>query len=44
MEQLIATYQEMDAEIGVMKEQERASDNFYEKIAIRKKTVSYTHL
>ena len=37
MEQLIATYQEMDAEIGVMKEQERASDNFYEKIDIRKK-------
>ena len=37
MEQLIATYQEMDAEIGVMKEQERAADNFYEKIDIRKK-------
>ena len=37
MEQLIATYQEMDAEIGAMKEQERASDNFYEKIDIRKK-------
>lgn len=37
MEQLIATYQEMDAEIGVMKEQERASDNFYEKIDIRKR-------
>ena len=37
MEQLIATYQEMDAEIGALKEQERASDNFYEKIDIRKK-------
>jgi len=37
MEQLIATYQEMDAEIGVMKEQERASDNFYEKMDIRKR-------
>ena len=39
MEQLIATYQEMDAEIGVLKEQERASDNFYEKIDIRKKII-----
>lgn len=37
IEQLIATYQEMDSEIGVLKEQERASDNFYEKIDIRKK-------
>ena len=37
MEQLIATYQEMDAEIGVLKEEERASENFYEKIDIRKK-------
>lgn len=37
MEQLIASYQEMDAEIAAMKEQERASDNFYEKIDIRKK-------
>ena len=37
MEQLIASYQEMDAEIATMKEQERASDNFYEKIDIRKK-------
>ena len=37
MEQLIATYQEMDAEIVAMKEQERASDNFYEKIDIRKR-------
>ena len=36
MEQLIASYQEMDAEIAAMKEQERASDNFYEKIDIRK--------
>lgn len=39
MEQLIVTYQDMEAEIGVMKEQERASDNFYEKIDIRKKIV-----
>ena len=37
MEQLIATYQEMDVEIGVLKEEERASENFYEKIDIRKK-------
>ena len=37
MEQLIASYQEMGAEIAAMKEQERASDNFYEKIDIRKK-------
>lgn len=37
IEQLIATYQEMDAEIELLKEQERASDNFYEKIDIRKK-------
>jgi len=37
MEQLIASYQEMDAEIAAMKELERASDNFYEKIDIRKK-------
>ena len=37
MEQLIVTYQEMDAEIGVLKKEERASDNFYEKIDIRKK-------
>ena len=37
MEQLIASYQEMNAEIAAMKEQERASDNFYEKIDIRKK-------
>ena len=37
MEQLIATYQDMNAEIEVLKEQERASDNFYEKIDIRKK-------
>lgn len=32
MEQLIASYQEMDAEIRDLKEQESASDNFYEKI------------
>ena len=37
MEQLIASYQEMDAEIDVLKEQEKSSDNFYEKIDIRKK-------
>ena len=37
MEQLIASYQDMNAEIEVMKEQERVSDNFYEKIDIRKK-------
>ena len=27
----------MDVEIGVLKEEERASENFYEKIDIRKK-------
>lgn len=37
IEQMIATYQEMDAEIELLKDQERASDNFYEKIDIRKK-------
>ena len=37
MEQLIATCQDMNAEIDVLKEEERASDNFYEKIDIRKK-------
>ena len=37
MEQLIAQYQEMDAEISSLKDQERASDNFYEKLDIRKK-------
>ena len=37
MEQLIATYQDMNAEIDVLREEERASDNFYEKIDIRKK-------
>ena len=37
MEQLIASYQEMDAEIKALKELESASDNFYEKIDIRKK-------
>lgn len=36
IEQMIATYQEMDAEIELLKAQERASDNFYEKIDIRK--------
>lgn len=37
MEQLIATYQKMENEICVLREQELASDNFYEKIDIRKK-------
>ena len=37
MEQLIATYQDMNSEIDVLREEERASDNFYEKIDIRKK-------
>ena len=37
LEQLVANYQEMNTEIEAMKEQERASDNFYEKIDIRKK-------
>lgn len=37
MEQLVASYQEMNAEIEDLKEQERASDNFYEKMDIRKK-------
>ena len=36
-EQLIASYQDIDAEIEAMKEQERASDNFFEKMDIRKK-------
>ena len=42
MEQLIASYQEMDAEINTLKEQERASDNFYEKLDIRKKITEKT--
>lgn len=37
MEQLVASYQDMDANIEAMKKQERASDNFYEKMDIRKK-------
>lgn len=37
MEQLIATYQDMNTEIDVLKDEERASDNFYEKIDIRKR-------
>ena len=37
MEQLVVSYQEMDAEIDNLKEQERAADNFYEKMDIRKK-------
>ena len=42
MEQLIGTYQEMNAEIEEIKEQERNSDNFYEKIDIRKKIAEKT--
>ncbi len=37
MEQLIASYQEMEEEISALKALEHASDNFYEKIEIRKK-------
>lgn len=37
MEQLVSTYQDMAAEIGDLKKQERMSENFYEKIDIRKK-------
>lgn len=36
-EQLIVQYQEMNAEIEKLREQEKASKNFYEKIDIRKK-------
>lgn len=36
-EQLVVRYQEMNAEIEELREQERASNNFYEKIDIRKK-------
>lgn len=36
-EQLVVQYQEMSAEIEEFREQERASNNFYEKIDIRKK-------
>ena len=36
-EQLITSYQEMNAEIDVLKETERESSNFYEKMDIRKK-------
>lgn len=42
MEQLVATYQEMNAEIEEIKEQERTSDNFYEKLDIRKKIAQKT--
>lgn len=42
MEQLVATCQEMNAEIEEIKEQERTSDNFYEKIDIRKKIAEKT--
>jgi helicase len=37
-EQLIVQYQEMNAEVEALREQERVSNNFYEKIDIRKKT------
>lgn len=36
-EQLVVQYQEMSAEVEALREQERASNNFYEKIDIRKK-------
>lgn len=36
-EQLIVQYQEMNAEIEELREEEKASNNFYEKIDIRKK-------
>lgn len=36
-EQLVVQYQEMSAEIEELRERERASNNFYEKIDIRKK-------
>lgn len=37
MEQLVATCQDMNGEIEELRKQEHASDNFYEKIDIRKK-------
>ncbi len=37
MDQLVADYQDMQAEIEAIQEQEKASTNFYEKIDIRKK-------
>lgn len=36
-EQLVVKYQEINAEIETLREEERASNNFYEKIDIRKK-------
>lgn len=36
-EQLVVQYQEMNAEIEEIREEEKASNNFYEKIDIRKK-------
>lgn len=36
-EQLVVQYQEMSTEVEELREQERASNNFYEKIDIRKK-------
>ena len=36
-EQLVVRLQEMNAEVEALREQERASNNFYEKIDIRKK-------
>ena len=43
-EQLIATYQEMNSEIDVLRAQERASDNFYEKMDIRKRITEKSRL
>lgn len=37
MDQLIATYQDINVEIKALKEEERAANNFYEKKDIRKK-------
>ena len=36
-EQLVVQYQEMNAEIGELRKEEKASNNFYEKIDIRRK-------
>lgn len=36
-EQLVVQYQEMNAEVEELREEEKASNNFYEKIDIRKK-------
>ncbi len=42
IEQLNTTYQEMNAEINSLKEEERASDNLYEKKDIRQKIADKT--